>query len=282
MARALEASSDHEVIIIGAWNRTFARALETSLLLEAEVSAGDALPETFCKADVVLMAVVDDAVVATASLLAPHLRAKQCLLHTSGSLPSTVMMVPGMQAQLGGCHPLQALAAPEGSPDKLAGSTFAIEGHQPGLDAARALALSVGGRPVEISTAGKAAYHAAAVVSANYLTVLVDAACDLMAQAGVDAATSVDMLLPLLQGTLDNLATSNQGAEDGRVAIAQSLTGPARRGDAGTINAHQRALRRCEDEDLRRLYHLLTERAADIVARLDSDAAGRVRSANSQ
>ncbi len=275
LARALSDADGME--LVGAWNRTFSRALETSQLVDTEVSAGDALPDTFQKADVVILSVVDDAVAQTAALLAPHLGRRQVLLHTSGSLPSTVMAVEGMRAALGGCHPLQALADPNGDPDKLRGSTFAIEGA--GIEAARAVAMAVGGKPLAIATEGKVAYHAAAVLSANYLTVLVDAACDLLESAGVAPDAGIDILQPLLQGTLDNLARCNQAGGDGRKALAQSLTGPVRRGDAGTVRAHRKALRKLPAKDLLPLYELLTARAAEITARVDEDAAHRVRGA---
>lgn len=273
-ARALVDAEGMEVI--GAWNRTFPRALRTSQLVDTEVSAGDALPDTFQKADVVLLSVVDDAVAESASLLAPHLGHRQVLLHTSGSLPSTVMAVDGMRARLGGCHPLQSLADPDGDPERMRGSTFAIEGDA--VDAARAIAEAVGGRPLEISTAGKVAYHAAAVVSANYLTVLTDVACDLLESAGVDAHTGIEILLPLLEGTVANLARCNASG-DGRAALAESLTGPVRRGDAGTIKAHRKAMRKLPAEDVLPLYDLLTARAADVTARVDEGAAQRVRAA---
>jgi predicted short-subunit dehydrogenase-like oxidoreductase (DUF2520 family) len=273
-ARALSGVEGIEVV--GAWNRTFRRALESSQLIDTDVCAGDALPDTFQKADVVLLAVVDDAVVDTAKLLARHLGRRQTLLHTSGSLPSSVMDVEGMRATLGGCHPLQALADPNGDPEKLRGSTFAVEGE--GVEAARAIALAVGGKPLEIATEGKVAYHAAAVLSANYLTVLVDAACDLLESAGVPPKTGIDILLPLLQGTLDNLERCNAG-DDGRRALAESLTGPVRRGDAGTIRAHRKALRKLPAKDLLPLYELLTARAAEVTGRVDEDAAERVRKA---
>lgn len=266
--------------LVGTWNRTLSRARETDLLLHTAVAHGDAVPDALAEADVVIMSVVDDAIRDTAIFLAPHLHKGQVLLHTSGSLPSTVMAVEPMRATLGGCHPLQSLADPLGDPAKLQGSTFAVEGD--GVEVARRIALAAGGRPLEISTAGKVAYHAAAVVSANYLTVLVDAACDLLESAGVEPHTSIEILTPLLTGTLQNLTRCNAGLgpgaqpRDGRRALAESLTGPTRRGDAGTVRAHRETLGGLP-ADLLPLYDLLTARAANITARVDPVAAGRIR-----
>jgi predicted short-subunit dehydrogenase-like oxidoreductase (DUF2520 family) len=273
LGRALE-EADGDVTVVGTWNRSFPRALETSQLLRSEASAGDVLPDAFPRADVVLLTVVDDAVSSTADLLARHLSPRQCLIHTSGGLPSTAMASDGMRALLGSCHPLQSLADPAGDPEKLRGSAFAVEGAA--LQAAQTIALAVGGRPVEISTSGKVAYHAAAVLSANYLTVLVDAACDLLESAGVAPAVGIDMLMPLLRGTLENLEAANRTHEDGREAIAASLTGPVRRGDAATVRSHIKTLGQLQDEDLAALYHLLTTRAIKIVHRVSPEAAARI------
>ena len=86
------------------------------------------------------------------------------------------MAVDGMVAHLGGLHPLQALASADGDPDKLQGIVFAVEGDEESLAASRELAEGCGGKPVEILPDKKLLYHAAAVVSANFLTVLVDMA----------------------------------------------------------------------------------------------------------
>lgn len=279
IGRALIARPDSGLEVIGAWNRTFAAALASSLVLDTPVSSGDLLPEDFPRADVVLLTVVDDAVVETARRLAPHLSRKQILLHTSGSLPSTVMAVDGMPASLGGCHPLQSLAARDGNPDLLHGATFAIEGDARGLEAARALAAAVGGEAIALSDpASKVYYHAAAVVAANYLTVLVDAAATLHAAAGIDARTSVRILAPLLRGTLDNLLAhaAEDSNLDGRAALASSLTGPVARGDAGTVVAHLNAITRLAKKepdaaDLPDLYRALLRRAIQMAERVHVD-----------
>lgn len=278
IGRALQARPERGIEVIGAWNRSFGAALATSLVLDAPVSSGDVLPEDFPRADVVLLSVVDDALPEMALRLAPHLSRKQVLLHTSGSLASTVLAVEGMPASLGSCHPLQSLALRDGSPDLLDGATFAVEGDPRGLAAARELAEAVGGEVIELADPGaKVFYHAAAVVAANYLTVLVDAAATLNAAAGIDARTSVRILAPLLQGTLDNLVAHANSDEDGRDGLAASLTGPVARGDAGTVKAHLAAMARLarrepDAADLPDLYRALLRRAIAMASRTRLDA----------
>jgi predicted short-subunit dehydrogenase-like oxidoreductase (DUF2520 family) len=281
---AIEQDGAQPLQLCGAWNRSFSRALETSGLLDVEVSAGDAVPEAFTRADVIIMSVPDDAVVSTANALARHLGHKQILLHTSGSLACGVMASPLMKAKLGCVHPLQALARPGGDPGRLRGSTFAIEGEGSALEAARAVALAAGGTPVEIPSGAKVCYHAAAVVSANFITVLVDMAAELLSEAGVDASTGIEMLMPLLEGTLGNISELNrslsaEGAEGaGLKALSQALTGPVRRGDVGTVKKHLKGIKRLAAKepraaDLPDLYRLLAARATAISARGDLDEA---------
>jgi predicted short-subunit dehydrogenase-like oxidoreductase (DUF2520 family) len=287
LARALAAAPPEAgVALVGAWNRNFARAFETSRLVDVEVSSGDAVPEAMLKAEVTLLCVPDDQIAAVAALLAPHLGHRQALLHCAGSLPAEIMRSPQTRCLLGGCHPLQALASPGGDPEALRGATFAIEGEGDALEAARRVALAVGGRPLELVGEHKALYHAAAVMSGNYLTALLDGACELLGECGVPAATGVEILLPLMEGTLHQLRQRHQeavadpdpDADPGRVALAQALTGPIRRGDVGPVKAHVKALdqlagRRASAAELAALYRLLGRRALHVARRLEHDPA---------
>ena len=291
LARALEeADAAHSVQVTGAWNRTFARAVASSRMLAAPVSAGDALPEQLPASDVILACVVDDAILDVVSGLARHLTAKQTLLHTSGSLPANIMAVPGMSAHLGSCHPLQSLAEDLGNPGRLRDATFAVEGDDHAIQVATRLAFAVGGKPLRLAPGTKAYYHAAAVVAANYTTVLADAACTLLDAAGVESGTAIDILLPLLEGTLHNLRVMHSTQQDtkrggdGWESISASLTGPVRRGDAGTIEQHLKAIdrlakKRPDARDLPQLYRLLTRRAAEVAIRggLDPGIADQVK-----
>jgi predicted short-subunit dehydrogenase-like oxidoreductase (DUF2520 family) len=76
-------------------------------------------------------------------------------------------------------------------------------------------------------------YHAAAVVASNYLPVLLALAARLLVHAGVDEDDAVPALLPLMRGTLDNVA---------ELGIGPALTGPVARGDIETVRLHLRML----------------------------------------
>lgn len=278
--------------LVGAWNRTSARAADSARVLGVPVDHGDPPTPALLRADLVLLCASDDAVAEVAAQLGPHLRPYQSFLHTSGSLSREALRQPGVVAHLGACHPLQALASPDGDPDKLRGAVFAVEGDPASLPLARRLALALGGRPVEIASEAKPLYHAAAVLSANSITALTDAACDLLGQAGLDALTGAELLLPLLEGTVQQLrarltaARASQPPDAapatldlaGRAALSAALTGPVRRGDAGTVGRHLAALEALAAHDpegpaLLDLYRRLGQRALLVAQRGDLDPA---------
>jgi predicted short-subunit dehydrogenase-like oxidoreductase (DUF2520 family) len=79
------------------------------------------------------------------------------------------------------------------------------------------------------------------VLSCNYLVTLVKLATDLYKSFGVEPQQATQALLPLLQGTLNNISN---------VGIPDCLTGPIARGDTGTINKHISALAQSSPEAL--------------------------------
>jgi predicted short-subunit dehydrogenase-like oxidoreductase (DUF2520 family) len=52
---------------------------------------------------------------------------------------------------------------------------------------------------------GKTAYHAAAVLSSNYLIALQSVAVDLLADAGIDESEGLNVLMPIIEGTVHSL-----------------------------------------------------------------------------
>jgi len=80
----------------------------------------------------------------------------------------------------------------------------------------------------------KVLYHAAAVLASNYMVTQVKLALDLWREFGVSPEEATNALLPLLQGTLNNIRT---------VGLPDCLTGPIARGDLDTIERHLLALK---------------------------------------
>lgn len=219
-------------------------------------------------ADVVLVAVPDDAIGAVALRLAQGgaVQARHAVLHTSGRQDrSALAALEASGASRGSFHPLQTLRDPEGSPEALVGAPAVLEGDTRAVDMGRALAIRLQMAPaLEIPASGKPRYHAAAVFASNYLVVLADVAARLARGAGLEA--TAELFLPLMGRTLVHLG-------DGDPAAA--LTGPVRRGDVGTVEAHLAAL----DGEARALYLLLAREALALAERegLDEERAAALR-----
>ena len=91
------------------------------------------------------------------------------------------------------------------------------------------MALSLGGRVVEVADADRAAYHAAACIAANHVVALLGQVERVAASAGLD----LEAFLPLTRAAVDDVAA---------LGPRRALTGPAVRGDWDTLSRHLDAL----------------------------------------
>jgi len=163
-------------------------------------------------------------------------RPGQSVVHCSGAL-ATDILEPARKlgAQVGAFHPLQTFAGVKQAMENLPGSTFAIEAEKPLVDTLREMAGALDGYWIELEAEDRVIYHAAAVIACNYLVTLVKLATDLWQTFGVPTHKATRSLLPLLNGTVNNIDT---------IGIPQCLTGPIARGDTGTIKKHLEALQK--------------------------------------
>jgi predicted short-subunit dehydrogenase-like oxidoreductase (DUF2520 family) len=185
-------------------------------------------------ADIVFLTVPDDAVAPLAASV--RLYSGQALVHTSGLL-SAAVLEPARAAGtlLGSFHPLVAFAEPERAAAALKGATVAVEGDDALVTVLAELAEAIGAQPVNVPAAGKAAYHAAAVLAAGGFVALLDAITELARGAGLDEAGALAIFGPLIRQSLANAET---------LGVGMALTGPIVRGDVGTIRAHLDAMAR--------------------------------------
>ena len=221
--------------------------------------------------ELVILAVPDDVVPSLAASL--RLYAGQALIHTSGLLGAEVL-APAMAAgtQAGAFHPLVAFADLDRALAALHGATIAIEGDEDLAAHLADMAVAIGGVPVRLAPGSKAAYHAAAVLSAGGVVALLDAIREVAAIVGLDEAGALGIYLPLLEQTVANARS---------LGIAASLTGPATRGDAGTVSAHLAALA-AGAPDAIPVYRALVERSVRIAIErgaLSPEVSGRLRAA---
>ena len=185
-------------------------------------------------AEFVFITTPDDTIAPVASQIQWH--PGQSVVHCSGA-DSTDILEPAkkLRAKVGVFHPLQTFASVRQAIENISGSTFALEAEEPLLNTLKDMATALDGHWVELKASDKVVYHAAAVIACNYMVTLVKLATDLWQTFNVPPHQATQALLPLLQGTLNNI---------NNVGIPQCLTGPIARGDVGTIKKHLDALQK--------------------------------------
>jgi len=244
------------VPVLGLWGRRPAAARAAAAT--AGVAAfSPAPPDLLLEAEVLILAVRDDAVAEVAArLLGTGLVGERhVLLHCSGvhAAAEAFGAVADKVGGIGTLHPLRAIADPKAAMRTWKGTVFGVEGDGPGKAAAAQLATVLGGAALALEGRAMARYHTAAALASNYVVAVLDAAVGLLRDAGIDEASALAALVPLAQGAL-----ANAGAK----GLAEGLTGPIRRGDAGTVARHLDAL--SPDPALFELYQVLGRRAVSL------------------
>ncbi len=204
-------------------------------------------------ADLTLVAVPDDVILPLATDMVESLcsAAGHDVVHLSGAQDRSALRPLAQQGSLrtGVFHPLQTFRRGPEAVQNVAGTYFGIDADQSLRDQLTQLARDLQGHPFDLTGVNLALYHAAAVFAANYPITLLAEAIALAAEAGLDAETARQGLTTLLAGAVNNLRD---------LPPADAITGPALRGDEGTIKRHLEALK--GDSELQRLYQLLADR----------------------
>lgn len=220
------------------------------------------------RADCWILAVPDDAIgdCATALLTERRDTLPRIALHLSGvASPAAVAPLAAHGVEVGSLHPLQTLTHASGS-EALQGAPAAIGGSEVAAAEATALARALGMRPFALADGSRALYHAAGAMAANFTVALLDRAIATAVRAGMPPELAREGLARLAAA-----AASRVEAEGPEAA----LTGPIRRGDAGTINRHLAALESAAPvtADDSTLYRALAEPTLALAARAGLDAA---------
>ena len=252
------------VPVLGLWARTPARARAAGAI--AGVAAFSAAPpDLLLEADVVVLAVRDDAITEVARMLVATglVNRHHTLIHCSGAVSAAEALAP-VAGEVGGMammHPLRAIPDGRAAMRTMKGAVFGIEGDERGRKVAQGLVAAMGARALELGGVEVAAYHAAAAIASNYLVVLLAAASELLVEIGIAPEQAREALSALAEGTLANLR--ERGAD-------AALTGPIRRGDRATVERHLAAL--SARPDLAQLYRALGRRAVDLARRAPDPA----------
>jgi predicted short-subunit dehydrogenase-like oxidoreductase (DUF2520 family) len=246
--------ADHRIVAVAGGAATPERAAR--FLPGVPVVSDDAAASN---ANVVVIATPDSAIEPVCRELAAAgaLDAVIAVVHASGA---TRLDALGPAAALGvatlSVHPLQTCPTVEAAVERIPGAAFAVTAlDDAGYELGERLARDAGGRPFRIADELKPLYHAAAVFASNYLVTVTAIAEELERAAGLD--DPLGALGPLQAATLANVE---------RVGPAEALTGPAVRGDAGTVHRNLEALAKHAPEAVRP-YVALADLALELAER---------------
>ena len=107
----------------------------------------------------------------------------------------------------------------------------------------------------------KSLYHAAAVMASGGVVALLSISLELLERCGLSSAESKKVLMPLVEGTVANVRA---------VGPARALTGPVRRGDAGTVRRNMKSIADVSSDWLE-VYRQLAVRSLTLAERAKID-----------
>lgn len=195
------------------------------------------------EADIVILAVPDDAIAAAAALIRPG----RIVGHCSGA----TTLAPLEPHERFSLHPLLAVS---GEAASFSGASCAVAGSTPrALGVATTIAGILGMTPFAVPEEGRDVYHAAASLASNYLVALEGAAERLASVVGLTRA----QLAPLVRATVESWV---------RLGARSALTGPIARGDLATV-ARQRSAVQREAPDLLPLWDALADATRQLALR---------------
>ncbi len=222
------------------------------------------------RADVVVLAVPDDAIAGLAEELAASVLSlwgtsgrgtsgrgasgrgasgvggRPLVAHLSGALGlAPLRALADVGLPVAAWHVLQAF--PSADTGVRPGVLHAVTAEVPASETVLApLVHALGGRLLDLADADRARYHAAAVLAANGTAGVMVAASRLLEECGLEMAGALDALDPLVDSAREAVV---------RRGIPGGLTGPWVRGDEGTVESHRQALG--GDDDVLALYEVL-------------------------
>lgn len=209
-------------------------------------------------ADIYFIATPDDLIVSTCAEIIATLSSEQhpIFVHCSGALPSSILhgvITDGCYAA--SVHPVKSFAEPEQAAKTFAGTYCGLEGSKTAVDTLKSIFESLDANCFDINPEKKVHYHAAAVLSCNYLNVLVELGLQTYAKAGIDRNVSMHILEDIAKETIGNIFSSSP---------AEALTGPIARGDISTIQKHIMAFDNEADQNLLSIYRSLGQVAISL------------------
>jgi predicted short-subunit dehydrogenase-like oxidoreductase (DUF2520 family) len=191
--------------------------------------------------DVVLIAVPDRAIAEVSASIQPG----PVVLHASGATDVEVLR-PHRPA--GSLHPLMTFPGVALGAPPIQGVVAAVAGDPGAVEVATRLATDLGMTPFAVH-GDRRLYHAAAVIAGNYAATLLLVAGRVLSLAGAPPEEAANLLLPLAEASLQNVARHG----------ARAMTGPAVRGDLAVLAGHHAALSEANLDEVATLVDALAK-----------------------
>ena len=183
------------------------------------------------------LTVKDADIESVAQSLKPILPKSVVVLHTSGVLSSAVLKNHLPDNPCASFHPLMTCPLCDVTDIECVkiyqNIVHAYEGDTAALNICHLLASRLHAKGVQIQPDKKILYHAAAVFSANYPTVLIDISSKLFEECGFSHDQAIESATLMCQQLLRSIELSGP---------CEALTGPIKRRDLKTVDAHIQAL----------------------------------------
>ncbi len=195
------------------------------------------------EADVVFLAVSDDAISDVAAILDSS--DGNILAHTSGAQDVDVLQDAEEKGwKIASFHPLQTIPE-DAEPEIFRDVYISLCGDTEACLVLSKIAKSIGAHPYDVSSAEKQKLHVAAVLTSNYMAALVKAAETLLDNPTIKTE---QLLGPLMEKSLREIL--DKGPD-------KALTGPISRGDIKTIDKHLQIIKKTNQQGLYELYKTL-------------------------
>jgi len=270
-------SKGYPIVAVAARRAAHARkSISLSGLPSQTLALGADQLEQLPPSDLVLITTPDDVIAEIArnfARLRRSARHRSTFLHTSGALSSEVLSPLAKAAfHTGSMHPLVSVSDSVAGAAALHGAFYCIEGDSVALRFAKSIVRDLTGTSFTIKPESKALYHAAAVMASPHLVALFDLASEMLIVCGLKGKRARQILLPLVESTLNNLKTREP---------KKALTGTFARGDLATVNRHLKAMSGKQLAEALEIYKLLGLHSLQLAAKngLDPKLANQIRKA---
>jgi predicted short-subunit dehydrogenase-like oxidoreductase (DUF2520 family) len=239
--------------------RNTAKAERIAALIEPKPAIITAKDYSKINSEIILITTQDSEIGTVAESLARAINYEPQVFHTSGSLSSEILhSLKQVGCQTGSIHPLVSISDAELGAERFTNAYFCVEGDKKAILTAGKIVKTLSGKSFSVATEYKALYHASAVTACGHLVAVVDAALEMLTACGLAEKDARQILLPLIQSTVENLTQQN---------ASEALTGTFARADRETLDKHIKILRETVSPEALEIYLQLGARSLHLAER---------------